>query len=112
MKSLNRSAITVLGTEEFLEWVKQVRPELHRWNVDSLNRHPNVYLVDIEDQNCWGDCFEQHYEVIFKNEVGEYVRLGEKWPEATLEIYHRWFTYEYHEFAYDLCSKLLEAHED
>jgi hypothetical protein len=89
LKSFNRSAITILSTEEFLEWVKQVRPELHRWNLDALNQHPNVYLVDVEDHNRWGDCFEKHYKGIFNNEVGEYVRLGESWPEVTMEIYSK-----------------------
>jgi len=112
MKSLNRSAITVLGTERFLTWVKKVRPELNGWNLDSLNHHPNVYLVDGEDQNCWGDCFEKYHNEIFMKEVGEYVRQGEEWPELTLDVYRLWFTYKYHEYLYDLATEKLEVFDE
>ena len=109
MKSFNRSAISVFGTDEFLMWVKEVRPELHQWNLDSLNYHPNVYMVEIEDQNCWGDCFDKYYEEIFNNEVGEYVDPGEKWPKNNLKLFRLWFTFEYHESVFDLCNENLKV---
>ncbi|MEY8239830.1 MAG: hypothetical protein RPT25_05770 [Cycloclasticus sp.] len=114
MKSFNRSAITILGTDEFLKWVIEAHPELHRWDLDSLNHHPNVYMVEMEDQNLWGECFEIHYYEIFKNEVGTYIYDGAKWPEdISFELFNRWFTYLYHESAvYDLCDKELEVFDE
>ena len=110
IKSLGRSAITIYGTEKLLEWVKEQKPELHRWSLSELNHHPNIYLVDDEDQNCWGDCFQQHFETIFKNQLLE---LGLQVPEKlTLEQYREMFRYEYHEFVYDLSEDELTIEEE
>ena len=113
MKLANRSAISIYGTEEFLKWVKDSHPNLHRWTLIDLNQHPNLYLIDEEDQNCWGDSFERYFEKIFKSEVGEYVNNGVNWPEeVTLELYESWFTYEYHELVYDLSDKELSKFDE
>lgn len=112
MKLFNRSAITIYGTDEFLAWVKETHPELHRWNLSSLNHHPSTYTVDIEDQNNWGDCFEKYFEKIFKNEVGQYIYNDASWPPVSLELYRKWFRFEYHEYVYDLAEKELELHDE
>lgn len=72
--------------------------------MDCLNHHPNVYLVDVEDQNCWGDCFEECYQEIAANELSE---LG-IFETITIEAYRRWFRYEYHESIYNLSTKSVE----
>jgi hypothetical protein len=112
MKSFNRSAITIFGTDEFLLWVKDSHPELQRWDLKSLNHQANVYLVSMEDQNATGACFEDNFKEIFKNEVGEYIYDGVSWPAITLDLFKRWFTFEYHEQAYDLSSKELKVFEE
>ena len=112
MKSINRSAISIFGTEDFLSWVKTVCPELHRWTLDELNHHPSVYLVDGEDQNCWGDCFAKYHKEIFRDEVGLYVPQGEKFPEVSLELFRRWFTFIYHGDTFDLSDKEIKVYDD
>ncbi len=113
MKLVNRSAITIYGTEEFLRWVKAHHKNLHRWTLQELNDHPNVYLVDEEDQNCWGDCFEKHFEKIFRTEVGEYINNGVEWPKGiNLDLYRSWFRYEYSELVYNLSPDKLEQHDE
>jgi hypothetical protein len=113
MKYLNRSAITVYGTEDYLHWIKSNHLNLGRWTLENLNHHPNVYLVEFEDQNCWGNCFEIHFEEIFRNEVGEYVRDGVNWPEnISYNQYKSWFTFKYAEYVVDLAINVLEISKD
>ena len=50
MRYVDRSAIAVFGTEDFLRRVKRVRPELHRRGLGSPNHHPNACLVEVEDR--------------------------------------------------------------
>lgn len=108
MKYVKRSAITVYGTEAFLEWVKRQCPELHYMTLENLNFHPSVYLVDGEDQNCWGDCFEANHKAIFENEVGHYVSVEEDMPKGSRELFLQWFDFEYHEVVVDLSESPLE----
>ncbi len=113
MKLANRSAITIYGTEEFLKWVKTNHKNLDSWTLDNLNHHPNVYLVDEEDQNCWGKCFEENFEKIFHSEIGQFINNGVKWPkEITLDLYRSWFRFEYSEFVYDLSANELEKYDE
>lgn len=113
MKTINRSAIAILGTEPFLAWIKQQHPSLHRWTLDNLNHHPNIYLVDPEDQNCWGDCFEKLFEKIFRNEVGEFIYDGVDWPsDISPKLYRSWFRFEYIETVYDLSTEDIRLFDE
>lgn len=113
MKSINRSAITVYGTEEFLAWVKSHHKNLHRWTLQSINHNPNVYLVDKEDQNCWGDFFESNFDAIFRTEVGEYINNGVEWPKCIdLELFRSWFRCEYTEVVYDLSADEIDRYDE
>jgi hypothetical protein len=101
------------GTEVFLEWVKAQHKNLHRWTLSDLNFHPNVYLVDDEDQNCWGNCFEENFDMIFHTEVGKYINNGVGWPkDITLDLYRSWFRYEYTELVCDLSKYQLDQYEE
>lgn len=108
MKYMSRSAITVYGTMEFLAWVKRQRPELHRWTLNELNYHPSIYLVDPEDQNCWGECFETHYKAIFDRELAAFQCGPLDVPEASPQLLSRWFRFEYHEDVCDLGTDPVE----
>ncbi len=109
MKYLNRSAIVVYGTENFLRWVKESHPSLHRWGLEDLNRHPNIYLVDSEDQNCWGNCFHDNFNTIFSNEVSQYTYDGVQQPSnVTYESHGSWFISEYTESVQDLSKRQIE----
>lgn len=113
MKYLNRSAITVYRTENFLNWVKKSHPTLENWNLDTLNHHPNVYLFDMEDQNCWGNCFEENFGIIFEHEMGDFIHGNAKAPvKVTFESHSSWFTFEYSEVVSDLSKNNLILYDD
>ncbi len=113
MKYLNRSTITVYGTEKFLNWVKKNHPILESWDLDALNHHPNVYLFDMEDQNCWGNCFEENFDAIFEHEIREFTYDNAEAPvEVTFESHSSWFTFEYTEVVSDLSKNNLIVYDD
>ena len=66
MRSFNRYAITLYATQELLDWVKKVHPELWRWTLDSISHRPTVYMIETEDQNCEGLSLEVHCKKISK----------------------------------------------
>jgi hypothetical protein len=113
MKLVNRSAITIYGTELFLGWVKEHHKDLHSWTLQELNHHPNIYLVDEEDQNCWGNCFEENFLKIFTSEVELYINNGVEWPKnITFDLFKSWFRFEYTELVYDLSTEILEKFDE
>ena len=71
-------------------------------------------MVDGEDQNCWGNCFEENFNKIFNNEVSQYTYNGvKKKPEnVTFSSHHAWFTFEYTESVQDLSNKEITLFDD
>jgi len=114
MKNLNRSQIKLYGTQEFLNWIKSVKPELHRWDLQSLNHRPAAYLIEQEDQNCHGLALEHYYKSIIENELSQHLYIPQHlWPtEITPELFQAWFSYQYHEEIYDLASEPLKVFDD
>ena len=113
MKVLNRSQITLFAKQEFLDWVKSVKPELYRWDLKTINHRPTAYLIDEEDQNCHGLVLENAYREIIANELENLYIEKELWPEGiSYNLFLKWFSYQYHEEIYDLSSESLELFDD
>lgn len=114
MKQFNRNLVTLYATQELLDFVKAARPELHRWTLSTINHRPPAYMVDVEDQNCHGMVLSKHFREIIENVLLSHLYIDKAaWPnEMTFELFSRWFSYQYHEEVYDLCSKPLETFEE
>lgn len=114
MKTLNRHQITLYGKQKLLDWIKSVKPELHRWNLQMLNHRPSAYLIETEDQNCHGLVLENYYKNIVEQELLQHLYVPkENWPtEITFDLFQAWFSYQYHEEVYDLSSKELVIYDD
>lgn len=107
MRSVNRSAITVIGTEDFLAYIKILQPQLKNWTLAQLNHHPSVYMIDTEDQNCWGNAFYENYQAIFEEEIVTFLPDKSQIPKISLQQFKSWFTFVYHEIVYDLSKEAL-----
>lgn len=110
MRAYNRNVITILKTEEFLLWLKEVKPDFHEWDMNTLNLYPNAYLVEFEDQNCFGECFKKYYKQIFEYELSDHIpKTHQKYPEnLSFEKFSLWFTFKMHEGVVDLSSQELK----
>lgn len=85
-----------MGKKEFLDWLLSVEPGLEKWGLEILNNDPGVYLIETEDQNCYGEALKKHYNQIFEEELGNYVSV-EKWPKnRSYELFNEWFSLKYH----------------
>ena len=114
MKSFNRNQITLYGTSDLLEWIKSVEPKLKNWTLETLNNRPSAYMIEVEDQNCHGLVLKEYFNTIIKNELCNNLYINKDlWPQdITYDLFLKWFTYQYHEEVFDLCSKELKAYEE
>ncbi|RBW44445.1 hypothetical protein DS901_08625 [Loktanella sp. D2R18] len=114
MKALNRHQITLYGKQQFLDWIKLVKPELHRWDLEALNHRPSAYLIEMEDQNCHGLVLEKCFRSIVEQELSQHIYVPkEHWPsEITFDLFRAWFSYQYHEEVYDLSLEKLVVFDD
>jgi hypothetical protein len=113
VKHVNRSAITLYATQEFLVWVHAVEPKLHRWTLETLNHRPSVYLFEIEDQNCEEFFVRDSFQGIVLNELACRYIPRDKWPkEITRELFESWFSLTYHEGIFDLSQMELLGNAD
>jgi hypothetical protein len=114
MKQFNRNLITLYATQELLDFVKAIKPNLYQWTLSTINNRPPAYLIDVEDQNCHGMVLEKHFVEITENVLGSLLYIEkEAWPkEITFELFSRWFSYQYHEEIFDLSTQLLQSYEE
>lgn len=114
MKTLNRHQITLYGKQQFLDWIKLIKPELHRWDLQTLNHRPSAYLIEAEDQNCHGLVIEKFFRSIVEQELSQHFYISKRyWPsEITFNLFQDWFSYQYHEEVYDLSSDNLIVFDD
>ena len=114
MKSFNRNLVTIYAKQEFLDWVKEVQPELHRWDLKTINHRPTAYMIEIEDQNCHGMVLKNYYKSIIENELSNHLYISkESWPQSiTFDLFTKWFTYQYHEEINDLCETELNVFDE
>jgi len=96
-----------------LDWIKSVKPNLHRWSLKELNHRPSAYLIDEEDQNCHELILESRFKEIVENELLNLYIDRELWPQnIDYELFLKWYTYQYHEEIYDFSSKNIEVFDE
>ncbi len=96
MKYVDRHLVTIYATQKFLDFVKEKEPRLHRWDLNAINDDPGAYLIEVEDQNCYGNSLREHYIEIMKNEVGNILAHKDRPESYSYELFCEWFTYKYH----------------
>jgi hypothetical protein len=104
MKAINRSAITVVPAQPFLDWLHRVDPTSADVTIADLRRDPAIYLLPEYDRD--DEALEGLQEVvseIFEEQLAGWYRAPSAWPrECDLHTFLRWFEYHCHSMVFDL----------
>lgn len=90
MKMLNRSAMTVKLTQEFVDWINNLEEGSEPLTLADVNEEATVYLVpEIEDEDQLNEMVEEYWLNILENELKSWEEDASYWPELTLEQFER-----------------------
>ncbi|MDX1319557.1 MAG: hypothetical protein R3204_09115 [Oceanospirillum sp.] len=90
MKMLNRSAMTVKLTQEFVDWINNLDEGSEPLTLADVNEEATVYLVpEIEDEEQLNDMLQEFWLNILENELKSWEEDESSWPELTVEQFEQ-----------------------
>jgi hypothetical protein len=114
MKLINRSAITVIPAQPFLDWLHQVDPSSAHLTLADLRREPAIYLLpecESKDEALEG-LRGGGIPKIFEEQLNGWYRLSSAWPkQRDLQTFCHWFECSFHSMIFDLGTGRLRHEE-
>lgn len=114
--TINRSMVTLVPEQPFLDWIKAVDPEpVPALSLDHVREDQSVFLLpnDIADspENAthW---VEKRWQAFFEFMLGEWFD-DSLWPEQlSLAMFREWFSLRFHSMVFDMAPDAPVIHED
>ncbi|OOV88666.1 hypothetical protein [Oceanospirillum linum] len=90
MKMLNRSAMTVKLTQEFVDWINNLDDGSEPLTLSDVNEEATVYLIpEIEDEEQLREMTQEFWLNILENELKSWEDDESSWPELTEELFEQ-----------------------
>lgn len=106
MKLLNRSALSVRPTQEFVDWINGLEPTMGHEDLALIDvaRESTVYLIpEMESPDALEAFVRERYSDILETELSAWEEDESQWPEMLdWALFERFLRYEYSYLAIDL----------
>ena len=114
MKSLNRTALTIVALDPMKEWVNFKLALDDPYTLEEINSDSSIYLIDELDnpEDDIAKYITKNFLTLFTQELEDWTDDQSLWPtELTLNRFNTWFEIQPHSLIVDLGSKSLELEE-
>ncbi|QEA38993.1 hypothetical protein FGL86_07840 [Pistricoccus aurantiacus] len=106
MKLLNRSALSVKPTQDFVDWVNSLAPTVgdDDLTLDDVSRESTVYLIpEMETQDALETFVRERYLDVLESELRAWEEDELQWPESLdWGLFQRFLSVEHSYLAIDL----------
>jgi len=104
MKMLNRSAITVKLTQDFVDWINGLEDDSEQLTLQDVNEEATVYMIpEIEDEAQLNEMVQEHYLNILENELKSWEEDETQWPEKlSIALFERFLQIDPSVMVFDL----------
>ena len=112
--AVNRSAITVVPAQPFLDWLRSADPTADTISLADLQREATTYLVpEILDDQHAERVLRKHCEAIFINELSGWYMDTSTWPKKrSLSVFKSWFEASVQSVVLDVADGPILRDED
>lgn len=112
MKVINRTQLTLVVKESFLEWLHSCGEEFQDVSEDELREDCNAYLIEeVESEQALLSILEREHERMLEAELADWVEDDALWPEErNFELFERFFDCHVQTVVYDLVDE--EIHKE
>ena len=113
MITLNRTAIMVMPSQPFLDWLHRADPTSGGLSLEDLRREPTVYLLpQCESEEEARQCLQEVCSQIFEEQLDGWYRVPSSWPtRRDLNAFGHWFEWSFHSVVVDLADDPLLREE-
>lgn len=106
MYFVDRTAVVLKPTQQFLDWLKQADSDMPDLTLEQIRTNCSVYLVpqfDAPEEVV--SYFDERFQEIFAAEITAWDIDQSKWPLISLKTFGEFFDFEIHDM-------VLDTHED
>ena len=109
-RTINRAALIVRPKQPYVDWANSIDDGGARADLRQLREEPSIYLVeDIERLEGFVNLIDDHWEWIFQEQLGGWMRDPEFWPdELTREVFSDWFDCELATMIWDMLKPRIK----
>ncbi|MWJ27380.1 hypothetical protein GPM19_04020 [Halomonas sp. ZH2S] len=106
MKLLNRSALSVRPTQDFVDWINALEPTMgdDDLTLDDVERESTIYLIpEMDTPEALATFVRERYPKILENELRAWEEDEEQWPDSLdWSLFQRFLQVEHSYLAIDL----------
>lgn len=114
--TINRTMVTLVPEQPFLEWIKAVDPEpVPALTLEQVREDQSVFLLPNEIANSHENAIhwvEKRWQAFFEFMLGEWFDDSLWPPELTLAMFREWFSIRFHSMVFDMAADEPVSHED
>jgi hypothetical protein len=115
MRVLNRTAITVVGAQPYIDWTRSRDADFNKGaiTVARANRYGSAFLTpEFQMEEDLQEWIEDNFRWLFEFQLAAWTEEESVWPAARdLETFRQWFRVDIHSVVVDVSGDPLEAEE-
>jgi len=115
MRVLNRTAISLVGAEPYVDWMRQHDADANRGMITVARAQPYgtaFLLPEVEFEEDVQDWVEQNFEWLFEFQLAAWTDDEASWPATRdLKTFRAWFRVDIHSVVVDVGDDDIEGEE-
>lgn len=104
MYFVDRTAVVLKPTVQFLEWLKKSDENMPDLTIEQLRTNCSVYLIpEFDEPEAAVSYFDERYQEIFQAELAAWDEDADHWPkDMSLKAFWEFFDIEIHDMVLDM----------
>jgi hypothetical protein len=115
MRVVNRTAVTVVGAEPYLEWTRARDADFNRGQLTVARTRPfgSAFLLpEVDYEEDLQEWVEENFEWLFEFQLSTWTADESAWPQnRDLEMFRAWFRIDLHNVVVDVADDDIEGEE-
>ncbi|MGE0450987.1 MAG: hypothetical protein AB7Q29_15550 [Vicinamibacterales bacterium] len=115
MRVVNRTAISIVGAEPYVEWTRSRDADFNRNQLTVARARPygtTVLLPEVEFEEDLQEWVEENYAWLFEFQLSAWTADESAWPAARdLNTFKAWFRIDLHSVVVDVGDDDIEGEE-
>lgn len=115
MRVVNRTAVTVVGAEPYLEWTRARDADFNRGQLTVARTRPfgSAFLLpEVDYEEDLQEWVEENFAWLFEFQLSTWTADESAWPQdRSLEMFRAWFRVDLHNVVVDVADDDIEGEE-
>jgi len=115
MRVVNRTAVTVVGAEPYLEWTRKRDADFNKGMLTVARTRPfgSAFLLpEVEAEEDLQEWVEDNFSWIFESQLSAWTEDESAWPDdRDLKLFKQWFRIDIHSVVIDVGDDDIDGGE-